>query len=211
MNALASRPHHGRDARPGSPSPPRCRRPADRPAAELYFSAAGEGGADALSGWRGMAFSISARPCSRSCRHVRSINGWLSGYRPIEPSPREVAALPRPWLVIAAGFATLMWAVSHPERPWLLFLGSRWWRSSRCRSVSRSVAGAERARGNACAHRRRRLAARRRAPTRSSRRSSVLRPRQLIDASAHGQERSPGRCPHDCVCLRPLVLAWLFV
>lgn len=47
----------------------------------------------------------------------------LCGYRPIELLLGRLL-FPGPFgLVIAAGFATLTWAVSHPERPWLLFVG----------------------------------------------------------------------------------------
>ena len=47
----------------------------------------------------------------------------LSGYRPIELLLGRLLFLGPFGLLIAAGFSTLMWAISHPTRPWILVFG----------------------------------------------------------------------------------------
>lgn len=91
----------------------------------FYASAAHQGGPNAfVAGGVGMAFSISGATLF-SILSSREVDQRLvlGGYRPIELLLGRLLFLGPFGLVIAAGFATLMWAVSHPARPGLLFYG----------------------------------------------------------------------------------------
>ena len=71
-----------------------------------------------------MAFSISGATLF-SILSSREVDQRLvlSGYRPIELLLGRLLFLGPFGLVIAAGFAALMWTVSNPTRPWLLVYG----------------------------------------------------------------------------------------
>jgi len=88
----------------------------------FYFSSASESSEDAfVAGGVGMAFSISGATLF-SILSSREVDQRLvlSGYRPIELLLGRLLFLGPLGLVIAVGFATLMGAVSHPDRPLLL-------------------------------------------------------------------------------------------
>jgi hypothetical protein len=91
----------------------------------FYFSSVGQEGERAfVAGGVGMAFSISGATLF-SILSSREVDQRLvlSGYRPIELLLGRLLFLGPFGLLIAAGFATLMWTVSNPARPWLLAYG----------------------------------------------------------------------------------------
>ncbi len=88
----------------------------------FYLSAANSNSENAfVAGGVGMAFSISGATLF-SILSSREVDQRLvlSGYRPIELLLGRLLFLAPFGLVIAAGFASLMSAVSHPARPFLL-------------------------------------------------------------------------------------------
>ncbi|MEO8693219.1 MAG: ABC transporter permease [Acidimicrobiales bacterium] len=91
----------------------------------FYFSSTGQDGGHAfVAGGVGMAFSISGATLF-SILSSREVDQRLvlSGYRPIELLLGRLLFLGPFGLVVAAGFATLMWTVSNPMHPWLLAYG----------------------------------------------------------------------------------------
>ena len=91
----------------------------------FYFSSASESSSDAfVAGGVGMAFSIAGATLfsvlSSSEVDQRLV---LAGYRPIELLLGRLLFLGPFGLMIASGFTILMWAVSHPMRPGLLWFG----------------------------------------------------------------------------------------
>jgi ABC-2 family transporter protein len=91
----------------------------------FYLSSANESSADAfVAGGVGMAFSISGATLF-SILSSREVDQRLvlSGYRPIELLLGRLLFLGPFGLSIAAGFSALMWAISDPERPWVLAFG----------------------------------------------------------------------------------------
>lgn len=91
----------------------------------FYFSSASESSADAfIAGGVGMAFAIAGATLF-SVLSSREVDQRLvlAGYRPVELLLGRLLFLGPFGLVIAAGFTTLMWAISHPTRPWLLAFG----------------------------------------------------------------------------------------
>jgi hypothetical protein len=91
----------------------------------FYFASASEHGSNPfVAGGVGMAFSIAGATLF-SVLSSREVDQRLvlGGYRPIELLLGRLLFLGPFGLVIASAFTALMWAVSHPARPWLLFFG----------------------------------------------------------------------------------------
>jgi hypothetical protein len=91
----------------------------------FYASAAsGQGERAFVAGGVGMAFSVSGVTLF-SVLSSQDVDQRLvlSGYRPVELLLGRVLFLGPFGVVLAAGFAALMTAVSHPARPWLMALG----------------------------------------------------------------------------------------
>ena len=91
----------------------------------FYFSSASQAGTHMfVAGGVGMAFSISGATLF-SILSSREVDQRLvlSGYRPIELLLGRLLFLGPFGLVIAAGFSSLMWGISHPTHPWILVFG----------------------------------------------------------------------------------------
>jgi hypothetical protein len=90
----------------------------------FYLASAGSGDNAVSAGGTGMAFAVSgATLFSILSSHEVDQRLVLGGYRPIELLLGRVLFLGPLGLVIAGGFSLLMGLVSHPDRPWVLFLG----------------------------------------------------------------------------------------
>lgn len=87
----------------------------------FYLSAAGSGSRAIPSGAIGMAFAVSGGALFSALSALAVDQRLvLGGYQPIELLLARLVVLGGLALVISAGFATLMSAVSHPATPWLL-------------------------------------------------------------------------------------------
>jgi hypothetical protein len=89
----------------------------------FYLSAIGGGSSAVTTGAIGMAFAVSGGALFSALSSLEVDQRLvLGGYRPGELLLGRLFFLGTLALVIAAGFATLMSAVSHPDTPWLLGL-----------------------------------------------------------------------------------------
>lgn len=91
----------------------------------FYFASAGQNSAEAfVAGGVGMAFSIAGATLF-SVLSSREVDQRLvlGGYRPVELLLGRLLFLGPFGLVIASAFTALMWAISHPVRPGLLWFG----------------------------------------------------------------------------------------
>jgi hypothetical protein len=90
----------------------------------FYLASMGSGDNAVSAAGTGMAFAVSgATLFSILSSNEVDQRLVLGGYRPLEMLLGRVMFLAPLGLVIAGGFALLMSLVSHPERPWVLFLG----------------------------------------------------------------------------------------
>lgn len=90
----------------------------------FYLASAGNGEEAVLAGGVGMAFAVSgATLFSILSSEEVDQRLVLGGYRPLDLLLGRLLFLGPMGLVIAGGFTLLMALVSHPERPWLTFVG----------------------------------------------------------------------------------------
>jgi hypothetical protein len=90
----------------------------------FYLSSMGKGHEAIIAGGVGMAFAISgATLFSVLSSEEVDQRLVLGGYRPHELLFGRLLFLGPLGLLIGAGFTVLMSSVSHPERPWLTFVG----------------------------------------------------------------------------------------
>lgn len=90
----------------------------------FYLASAGSGDRSIVAGGVGMAFSVSgATLFSLLSSEEVDQRLVLGGYRPLDLLLGRLAFLAPLGLAISLAFSTLMVTVSHPERPWLTYVG----------------------------------------------------------------------------------------